>query len=874
MRHLTATYRLQLNAGFTLSHARALVGYYERLGVSHLYCSPILMARAGSQHGYDVVDPARINPELGTEDELLALASDLHAKDMGLVLDIVPNHMGMSAENRYWDDVLMYGERSRYARWFDIDWSASVAGRRKLVLPILGDELDRILGRGELSVRLEPDNRLRIAYFDRSYPIDPSTLPADLQLTQFDPEETRELATLYSGVKGGDRLRALLDAQHYQLVSFRRASTEVNYRRFFDVADLVGVRVEDPDVFAETHALILRLVRDGIADGVRVDHIDGLRDPAGYLARLRASVTPETPIFVEKILAFGEHLRDSWPVQGTTGYEFLNDLEDAFVEPSGFATIERNYRRWRRLGETTFRDVVRAGKRSVLDGPLHADVEHMVGLIVRSARATDPHLTGHALSAAVVELASALPVYRTYIDPSRPIEQVDRDLIERASRDAASHNVGVATSIAFIAAILVGDTDSIDGATRAEFIRRFQQLTGPAAAKGLEDNALYVYVPLASRNEVGGAPDRPLDDAGARLHDANVRRATRQPHALLCTTTHDTKRSADVRSRLDALSEWPNEWQRALHLWRRLNHKHRRVVRGRMAPDGNTEILFYQTLVALWPPPRPGRRSDDLPDRHWRESAGDRLARYMLKAAREAKTRTSWSDPDPEYERAVSDFVAAVLQPADDAPFLTDVARFVSLIARAGAWNALSRLTVHLTAPGTPDIYQGDEFWNALLVDPDNRRPVDFQARSKTANELGAIEQVLTSSAPIDLYDHRAKLFVTARLLRMRRTHADLFTHGDYFPLPVSGQRARHVIAFAREFRGQCAVTVVPRLTGALGSGSTPTPDWWVDTAVALPERLRNKRWESQVISEEVPAADSIALERLFGKLPMLVAVG
>jgi len=246
----------------------------------------------------------------------------------------------------------------------------------------------------------------------------------------------------------------------------------------------------------------------------------------------------------------------------------------------------------------------------------------------------------------------------------------------------------------------------------------------------------------------------------------------------------------------------------------------------------------------------------------------------MLKAAREAKTRTSWSDPDPEYERAVSDFVAAVLQPADDAPFLTDVARFVSLIARAGAWNALSRLTVHLTAPGTPDIYQGDEFWNALLVDPDNRRPVDFQARSKTANELGAIEQVLTSSAPIDLYDQRVKLFVTARLLRMRRTHADLFTHGDYFPLPVSGQRARHVIAFAREFRGQCAVTVVPRLTGALGSGSTPTPDWWVDTAVALPERLRNKRWESQVISEEVPAADSIALERLFGKLPMLVAVG
>jgi malto-oligosyltrehalose synthase len=731
MRRLTATYRLQLNAGFTLSRARALVGYFERLGVSHLYCSPILAARTGSPHGYDVVDPARINPELGTEDDLLALASDLHAKDMGLVLDIVPNHMGMSAENRYWDDVLMYGERSRYARWFDIDWSANVAGRRKLVLPILGHELDHVIAHGELSVRLEPDNTPRIAYFDRSYPIDPSTLPPDLQLAQFDPEETRELATLYSGANGGNRLRAVLEAQHYQLVSFRRASTEVNYRRFFDVADLVGLRVEDPDVFAETHGLILRLVKDGIADGLRVDHIDGLRDPAGYLARLRAAVAPETPIFVEKILAFGEHLRDSWPVQGTTGYEFLNALEDVFIEPAGFAAIERNYRRWRRLGETTFRDVVRAGKRSVLDGPLHADVEHVVGLVAKSARAAEPRFTSHELSAAVVQLAAALPVYRTYVDPSRSIEQADRDLIDHASREAQARNGGIAASVAFIARILLGEAPSIDATTRAEFVRRFQQLTGPAAAKGLEDNALYVYVPLMSRNEVGGAPDRPLDDAVVQLHDANSHRAARWPHGLLCTTTHDTKRSADIRSRLDALSEWPNDWARAVHRWRRLNHKHRCVLKGRMAPDSNTEYVFYQTLIALWPPPRQGRRTDDLPDRRWRESARDRLTQYMLKAAREARTRTSWSDPDAGYEQATTEFVAAVLEPADDAPFLTDVARFVSLIAPAGASNALSRIAVHLTAPGTPDIYQGDELWNFVLVDPDNRRAVDYEVRSR-----------------------------------------------------------------------------------------------------------------------------------------------
>jgi len=870
MPRLTATYRVQMNASFTISHARAQVDYLSRLGVSHLYCSSVLAAHAGSTHGYDVVDPTRINPELGTEDDLRALSRDLHDRDMGLILDVVPNHMGTGADNPYWDDVLARGERSPYARWYDIDWAAA-GGRRKVILPILGDELDRVLERNELSVRLESGGEPRIAYFDRTFPIDRSTLPPDLQLAQFDPGATRELTALYSGPDAGDRLRALLDAQHYQLVSFRRGWSDVNYRRFFDVADLVGLRMEDPEVFAATHALILRLVRDGVADGLRIDHVDGLRDPAGYLARLRASVFPDTPIFVEKILAPDERLRSSWPVQGTTGYEFLNALEDVFVDPAGFAEIERDYRRWRRLGDTTFRDIVRAGKTAILNGPLRADVEHVARLIEPLAPSTGERWSRRDLAIALVELVGALPAYRTYIDPSRPIEDADRDLIERASREAQARNAAAAPIIAIIADLLLGRMPATDDAARADLVRRFQQLTAPAAAKGLEDNALYVYVPLLSRNEVGGAPDRSLDDAAARFHDANLYHAEHWPLGLVCTTTHDTKRSADVRTRLDALTGIPREWERVVRRWRRLNRKHRSIVKGRMAPDGNSEYSLYQTLVALWPAPRPGRRTDDLPDRRWRESARERLTQYTLKAAREAKTQTSWTDPDPDYERATSEFVAAILQPSDEAPFLPDVARLVSLIAPASAWNALSRIALHLTSPGTPDIYQGDELWNYLLVDPDNRRPVDYEARSEAAASLRAVEEAVASSAPIDPHDHRVKLFVTARLLDLRRSHADLFVHGAYRALPVRGSSAGRVIAFAREHAGQCAITIAVCHTA---TGSSASPDWWTDTAVELPHELRGRCWRSVVIPGEFQAGDFVEIGGPFVNLPMIVAAG
>jgi len=848
---LTSTYRVQMNAGFTLRQACARVPYFARLGISHLYCSPILAARRGSMHGYDVIDPARVNPELGTEEDLRALSRELHARDMGLLVDIVPNHMGIGAENRYWDDVLMHGERSRYARWFDIDWTASRGHGRQVVLPILADELDRILDRGELSVRVSEGSSPRVSYYSHSLPIDPASLPPELQLAELDATETGELAQLYSGRAGRERLRELLAAQHYRLVHWRRGPAEINYRRFFDVNDLAAVRVEDDVVFQETHAYILRLVNDHVIDGVRVDHVDGLLDPLRYLQRLRESVPPNTPIVVEKILSAGELLRVEWPVEGTTGYEFLNALEDLFIDPDGFARIERGYRTLRRLGATTFRDIARAAKSSILHTSLWADAARVADLALPFMRAAGKPWSHDDVVAGVIAFVSALPVYRTYIDDRSAVDSIDRDVVDRTLREAAAPTEVDRKVLAFLGSVMLGEA-GVDATRRIRFVQRLQQLSGPAAAKGVEDTALYVFVPLVSRNEVGGAPDHPLADAVASLHAMNARQRQHWPLGLRATNTHDTKRSADVRARLDALAEVPREWDRAVRRWRRLNAKHRRTVKGRIAPDTNTEYMSYQTLVAIWPSPRIGRRVDDLPERAWRDAARERLIRYMLKAAREAKTRTNWIEPDQAYEDALRTFIAAILEPAEDAPFLTDVARLVGRIAAVGHWISLSRIAIHLTAPGTPDIYQGDELWNYTLVDPDNRRQVDYESRLGALVELDQLEDQLRSGATIDPADSRLKLLVTHRLLAARRAAPELYLNGDYQPLASRGLRAANVFAYARSHGGRHVLVIASRPVEALFHSPE---SWWGDTAIAVPSALRNRRWRSEIVRRDFGSA-------------------
>ena len=859
-----------MNAGFTLAHARARVPYFARLGVSHLYCSPILAARRGSMHGYDIVDPTRVNPELGSEADLRALSRELRAHDMGLIVDVVPNHMGIGVENRYWDDVLTHGERSRYARWFDIDWSSSRGQRRQVVLPVLADELDRALEHGELAVRVSESSPPRVTYLNHSFPIDPSSLSPELQLAELDAAETGELAELYSGRHGHERLRVLLAAQHYRLVHWRRGPAEINYRRFFDVNDLAAVRVEDETVFDETHAYTIRLVSEGMIDGLRVDHVDGLLDPLQYLQRLRNAVPASTLIVVEKILSPGEALRPNWPVNGTTGYEFLNALEDLFIDADGFAAIERSYRSLRRLGTTTFRDIARAAKTSVLNAALRADVSRVADLALPLARAAAKDWSRDDLAAGIVALTAALPVYRTYIDQASVVDEVDRDSVTLAVREAAVQREMERDVVRFLGSVILGEA-AADAPSRRRFVQRWQQLSGPAAAKGVEDTSLYVYVPLVSRNEVGGAPDQPLTHAAGDLHAMNLLQHERWPLGLRATNTHDTKRSADVRARLDALAEFPREWDRVVRRWRRLNAKHRRTVKGRIAPDTNTEYMAYQTLVAIWPSPRANRRADDLPDRGWRDAARERLTRYMLKAAREAKTRTSWVDPDTAYEDALRTFLASILEPAEDAPFLTDVARVVARAAPVGAWISLARIAIHLTAPGTPDLYQGDELWNHTLVDPDNRRQVDYESRLSALAELDTIEDQLRARA-VDPADPRLKMLVTHRLLAARRAAPDLYRRGDYQALTCRGARGANVFAYSRRHGDTHVVVIAARPAEELVR-SAPAA-WWADTLVELPSSLRDRRWRSEIVRGDFsPTSGYIEVAAVLGHLPTAVLV-
>lgn len=863
---LSATYRVQLNKQFTLADARRIVPYLDRLGVSHLYCSPILAARPGSTHGYDVIDPKQVNPEIGTLDELRALAGELHERGMGILLDIVPNHMGIGTSNVYWEDVLTHGLHSRYARWFDVDWAAA---DNKIVLPVLGDELDKVLERDELTLDVK-EKTPRLRYFDNSWPVDPATLPEELQLAKLDPTAVSDPAVFTRGEEGRRRLRALLDAQHYRLVFWRRGPAEINYRRFFDVNELAALRQEDPEVFAETHELILSLVGERVIDGLRVDHVDGLLDPLGYLERLREEVERRVPakdggvfpIVVEKILSPGEKLHRSWPVQGTTGYEFLNDLEDVFLHADGYAAIERGYRSLRRLTSGDFADVAHAGKVKILEGALRADVDRLVRQL--QPLSNDRSRDAKALANGIVQFIAALPVYRTYVDGrSTEPDPDDVRVLDRAVEVARSRADGDGPGVDLIRSIVLDASSD----ARLGFVQRLQQTSGPATAKGVEDTALYIYVPLASRNEVGGAPDRPLENAVERFHRANSERACSWPSALTCTNTHDTKRSADLRARLDVLSECAPEWQRCVSRWRRLNQRHRSTVKGRLAPDTNTEYLLYQTLIGIWPAPRPGRRSDDLPDRSWFESAKERLEQYMLKAVKEAKTRTSWTEPDEAYESALKQFIAAILAPSDESPFLSDVARFVGHIATAGHWNALARLLVHATSSGVPDTYQGDEIWFFALVDPDNRRPVDYGRREQllsAAATAGALRGLHPS-------DERLKLGMVQRLLNIRRDHAALFSGGRYKPLEVRGVRANHVIAFARTTDTAQAIVIAPRLIQGLLANDRSHPDWQ-DTEVILPQPLPREGYRVILEDRELaisPVSPGLALAGLLSDLPL-----
>ena len=957
---ILATYRLQLHAGFTLAQARALVPYLARLGVTHIHSSPLLRAREGSQHGYDVVDPGLLAPALGDEHEFERFVSELHAHGMGLVLDIVPNHMAASRENWRWEDVLAHGAASPYARWFDIEWRVGERGlHHRVLLPVLGDVLQRVIRRGELSVGLE-QGTLRLRYWERSFPLDPGSYPLVLlpaltaareeltaahagtqelaavvgllerlprrtsrapraidrrrrlageairrlrKLCALVPEARRRIeraaAGWSEGEGGPERMEELLDAQPYRLVYWRRAAREVNYRRFFDVNDLVALPMEDPEVFAQSHALVLDWVRSGWVQGFRVDHPDGLLDPLSYTERLAREAFGGTadrapPVFVEKILSPSERLRDEWPVAGTTGYDFLNQAEALFLLPAGAEQIERDYRRITRQ-PLPFAAVAESAKRRVLHAGLSAGVRRLAHRLLRICpRVGSQPLGLHELATAIAEAIVFLPVYRTYVDDRHPVpEGEDRVLLERALAAARAAGRATPRGLDLLAGALLGTDETMrtpdrEG-PRRRFVQRFQQVSGPATAKGIEDTAFYAYVPLLSRNEVGGDPEAPLQQAAEALHGANAHRASCWPGAMLAVTTHDTKRSADVRSRLDVLTELPDEWEEAVYRWRRWNREHRTPVRGRRLPDANTEYFLYQTLVGAWPLElmAPGRRPVRAAGEDDRACLGqfrERISAYILKAAREAKEQTSWVDPDVEFERALETFTAAILSFETAPEFVDDVAALATRISRPGMWNALARTTLQLSAPGVPDIYQGDELWNFLLVDPDNRRPVDFARRHALLDELSSangdddtpgarfLGELLRTPE-----DGRLKLHVVQRLLQARARHADIFAGGGYQALRVEGPAAAHVFAFLRGNGSAAAVVAVPRLLSRqlrAADALPPGRDFWSETYVLLPPDLPGGSRKQVLTGAELAlVGERIDVGDLFDPLPVAVLV-
>jgi (1->4)-alpha-D-glucan 1-alpha-D-glucosylmutase len=947
---ILATYRLQLHAGFPLARARELVPYLQRLGITHLHASPLLRARRGSQHGYDVVDPGILDPELGTEEDLEALVTALRGAGMGLVLDIVPNHMATSEENWRWDDVLAHGPASPYARWFDIEWRAAERDlHSRVLLPVLGDLRGRVVERGELRVTVV-DGLLRLRYYDRSFPLDPASYPQVLQVAlaacelELGSEHpgTRELRAIVTllrrlprrsvrgakalarrrrqsgealrrlrkvcalvpevrrrleraaarfggGAAGVASLGRLLDAQAYRLVYWRRAAREINYRRFFDVNDLVALHMEDPEVFAQTHALVLDWTLSGYVDGFRIDHPDGLLDPLGYVERLGAhafgpSAGSRPPIFVEKILSPGERLRAEWPVAGSTGYDFLNQAETVFLDPDGVARVARDYRRLvRRHG--SFETVALDAKRRVLETALSAGVRHLARRLHRlsgsGASPTAPSLRD--LAVAIVDTVVCLPVYRTYVDERHPVPVgQDRALLEGALGGARSRGRATPAALDVLAAALLGADSAMRApefeGLRRRFVQRFQQVSGPATAKGIEDTAFYSWVPLLSRNEVGGDPAAPVATAGPDLHAANAHRADCWPGTMLSVTTHDTKRSADVRARLDVLTELAVEWEEHVYRWRRWNRPHRTTVRGHRLPDANTEWMLYQTLVGAWPtellPDGGPAAVDPAALGAWRS----RVSAYMLKAVREAKTHTSWTEPDEEFEAALAAFIGAVLDPDASPAFLQDVLAFVARIERPGYWNALGRTVLQLVSPGVPDVYQGDELWNFSLVDPDNRRPVDFARRQVALADVEAVADGSGGGARLsdlirDARDGRVKLLVMRQLLQARRERPELFLEGDYVPLEARGPLAELVVAFARSRENEAVIAIVSRHTAThagLVDGAPLVGAPWAGTSLRLPwagewrEALTGARIETD-------AEGAVELSGVLTSLPVAV---
>ncbi len=946
-----STYRLQLHKDFGFAAARESLDYLWRLGISDCYLSPIFASRPGSTHGYDVTQHNRIDPELGGREEYQQLSETVSARGMGLVLDFVPNHMGVDAmSNPWWRDVLENGRCSRHARFFDIDWTPlkpELEGR--VLLPILGRQYGQALEAGELQVVFS-EGEFEVQYGGQRVPINPRQVPVilkpgleDLQREAGDTDaEVHELQSILSGLANipphtdareeaiaerrremavqrerlrrlaersprilgyiqrslaeingtpgvhatFDRLHELLEQQPYRLAYWRTASHEINYRRFFDINELAGLRQEVPDVFDTTHALLAQLLADGPVTGVRIDHPDGLFDPAGYFDRLqdlaRCALQQDggRPLYVaaEKILSGDEALPLEWNVHGTTGYNYLNELNGLFVEPSAGRKLRRIYARF--IGDAPrFADVVYDSKKLIMDTSLASELNVLANTIdrigERDRRSRD--FTLISIRDALSEIVACFPVYRTYVRAGGWTLR-DRQIVDEAIACAREHTPALEPSVFdFVREILLPrrpedepyepggpqpedrrsgypPADEPDRQRRLQTSMKFQQYTAPVQAKGLEDTAFYRYNVLLSLNEVGGEPDR-VGRTPEQFHQANRYRAEHWPFEMLGTSTHDTKMGEDVRARINVLSELPDEWGREVSRWRRINQVHRVLIGREMAPDRNDEYRFYQALAGAWPAEHP----HDVDDAFVR-----RLQAFMNKSIKESKVHTSWINENRAYDQAMTRLVERALTGRTARRFLGTALPFIRRVVAVGVVNSLAQLALKLAGPGIPDIYQGCERWNLSLVDPDNRRPVDFDLHRR---QLDEVDRALCQNDPekrgasvremLDGWsDGRIKMCLTAAALRLRRAHPETFLSGAYRPLETETPVPAGVVAFARmPESGPAAIAIAPRLVARLMGPELAWPlgHAWQTSRVLLPEPLRHRRFVDAMTGREVP---------------------
>ncbi|HEU5122778.1 MAG TPA: malto-oligosyltrehalose synthase [Verrucomicrobiae bacterium] len=918
-----ATYRLQFNRDFTFAQATEILEYLRDLGVTDVYASPLFQAGPDSTHGYDICCFGKINPNIGSEETFERFTAQREKLGLGLLLDMVPNHMGAALSNGWWLDVLEHGPESRYGSFFDIDWNPDhPALKNKVLLPVLGDHYDKVLERGELKLVSE-NGKFFISYFDKKFPVAAKTLPfsppqnaieLERVLAEFNGVSTDQaqtsnrsnikmsatipglsntpsppseaggegrgeeafssksphpapLPTLRCGERelinaqgsrqpSSDCLHALIQQQHYRLAFWRVASEEINYRRFFDVTELVSLRMDLPDVFAASHEKIFTWLKSKAITGLRIDHPDGLLDPKQYFERLQTGAAEigirKLYVVVEKILSGDEPLPHDWPVWGTTGYDFLNRVNGLFVDSANAQSFTEIYQKFAGADSSAtqpFSELVQQNKRRILETSLISELDSLTHRLQNVAAKTSAGIdfTFNQLKAALKEIIAAFPVYRTYLTresahPSAQDSAMIRQAIDLAKTSAPISDSSIfefIESLLSLKLILELDLETADPAR--EFVLRFQQLTGPVMAKGLEDTTFYNFNRLISLNEVGGDPDR-FGASVQAFHEANLNTAKHWPHTLLATATHDTKRGEDARARINVLSEIPEEWDRALTRWRQWNADKNVQLNGKPAPTANDEYLLYQSLVGALP-----ENADDL---ETLAAFRQRASAFLLKAVKEAKANTSWTEPNADYETAVQEFTERVLTDNSNNLFLNDLKKFVRRIAFFGRINSLAQTVLKIASPGVPDFYQGTELWDFSFVDPDNRRPVDYNLRRRFLDEIKE-----SNSAPQLDASGKAKLFVIHRALEFRSRFRELFESGDYISLSVRGERVNHVCSFGRSLGGKSVIVIVPRLVCGLVRGEEVLPcgeKIWNDTTIELPTSWPAAKFHNVLTGEEL----------------------